>query len=132
VPNFNDRLTDEIDDWLYVMKHDNVPDTFHSPYMSQVAEKLSILKMSKDERADYTYYMKKLYSDRDELQAAESRGLEMGLEQGFEQGLAEGEAKERREVALKMLSKKFDDETIIECSGITLEELAALKKSLKK
>jgi predicted transposase/invertase (TIGR01784 family) len=84
--------------------------------------------MSKDERADYTYYMKKLYSDRDELQAAESRGLEKGLEKG----LAEGKAEERREVALKMLSKKFDDETIIECSGITLEELAALKKSLKK
>ena len=130
IPGFNDRLINEIDDWLYVMKHDNVPDTFHSPYMSQVAEKLSILKMSKDERADYTYYMKKLYNDRDELQAAESRGLEKGLEQGIEQGLERGLEKGRREVALKMLSKKFDDETIMECSGLAAAELSELKQSL--
>ena len=123
VPNFNDRLINEIDDWLYVMKHDNVPDTFHSPYMSQVAEKLSILKMSKEERAHYTYYMKKLYNDRDELQAAESRGLEKGL--------AEGESKRSRDVALKMLAKKKDDDEIVEFSGLTAEELAALKKSLE-
>ena len=128
VPNFNDRLIDEIDDWLYVMKHDNVPDTFHSPYMSQVAEKLNILKMSKDERADYTYYMKKLYNDRDELEAAESRGLEKGKAEGK----SEGEAARSRQVALKMLTKKFDDETIIEVSGITSDELKQLKESLQK
>jgi predicted transposase/invertase (TIGR01784 family) len=130
VPNFNDRLIEEIDDWLYVMKHDNVPETFHSPYMSQVADKLSILKMSKDERADYTYYMKKLYNDRDELQAAESRGMEKGMEKGMAEGKSEGEAARSRQVALKMLTKKFDDETIIECSGLTHEELSELKKSL--
>jgi predicted transposase/invertase (TIGR01784 family) len=122
VPNFNDRLIDEIDDWLYVMKHDNVPKTFHSPYMSQVAEKLSILKMSKDERAEYTYYLKKVYNDRDELQAAESRGLEKGK--------AEGEAKERRKVALKMLAKNKPDDEILEFSGITPDELAELKQNI--
>jgi predicted transposase/invertase (TIGR01784 family) len=131
VPNFNDRLINEIDDWLYVMKHDNVPKTFHSPYMIQVSEKLSILKMSKDERADYTYYMKKLYNDRDELQAAESRGLAQGLAQGMEKGLAEGEAKRSRDVELKMLAKKKDDDEIVEFSGLTSEELAALKKSIE-
>ncbi len=40
---------------------------YHSPYMVQVAEKLSILKMTPEERANYSYYQKKLYSDRDEL-----------------------------------------------------------------
>lgn len=124
IPGFNDRLEEEIDDWLYVMKHDKVPATFHSPYMSQVAEKLSILKMSKEERADYTYYMKKLYNDRDELQAAEIRGLEKGK--------AEGELKAKREIALKMIIKKLDDETIIDFSGLTSDELAQLKKSLQK
>ena len=122
VPNFNDRLIEEIDDWLYVMKYDNVPETFHSPYMSQVAEKLSILKMSTDERAEYTYYLKKVYNDRDELQAAESRGLEKGK--------AEGEAKERRKVALKMLAKNKPDDEILEFSGITPDELAELKQNI--
>jgi predicted transposase/invertase (TIGR01784 family) len=122
VPNFNDRLIDEIDDWLYVMKHDNVPKTFHSPYMSQVAEKLSILKMSTDERAEYTYYLKKVYNDRDELQAAESRGLEKGK--------AEGEANKARKVAVKMLAKNKLDDEILEFSGITPDELAELKQNI--
>ena len=115
IPGFNDRLEEEIDDWLYVMKHDKVPDTFHSPYMSQIAENLSILKMSKEERADYTYYMKKLYNDRDELQAAEIRGLEKGK--------AEGKA----EVALEMLKDNEPDEKIIKYAKISLEELVLLK-----
>jgi len=113
VPGFNDRLEKEIDDWLYVMKHDNVPDIFHSPYMTQVAEKLSILKMSEEERADYTYYMKKLYNDRDELQAAETRGLEKGKAEGRVEGRVEGLAEGKREVAIEMLNENFSDEMIV-------------------
>ncbi|KAG8275547.1 hypothetical protein J6590_083164 [Homalodisca vitripennis] len=56
------------------MKYDDVPPNCHSPYMRQIADKLSILKMTKEERANYSYYQKKLYNDRDELQAAEARG----------------------------------------------------------
>jgi len=49
------------------MKYDEVPKNYHSPYMIQVAEKLSILKMTPEERANYSYYQKKLYNDRDEF-----------------------------------------------------------------
>ncbi|MES2252842.1 MAG: Rpn family recombination-promoting nuclease/putative transposase [Pseudomonadota bacterium] len=43
---------------------------------------------------------------------------------------AEGRAEGKAEVALKMLTKKLDDETIMECSGLTADELAELKASL--
>ena len=74
IPLFNDHLEREIDDWLHVMKYDEVPTSYHSPYMMQVAEKLSILKMTAEERANYSYYRKKLHNDRDELLSAEARG----------------------------------------------------------
>lgn len=57
VPLFNDRFEKEIDDWLYIMKYDEVRPNYHSPYMRQVAE-LSILKMTKEEKANYSYYQK--------------------------------------------------------------------------
>jgi predicted transposase/invertase (TIGR01784 family) len=117
VPDFNDRLEVEMDDWLYVMKHEQVPKVFHSPYMAQVAEKLSILRMSEAERAAYTNYMKKIYNDRDELQAAESRGLEKGKIEG------------KLEVALEMLLENFPDEMILKLSKLTASELAELKAS---
>jgi len=31
IPLFNDRLEKEIDDWLHVMKYDEVPKNYHSP-----------------------------------------------------------------------------------------------------
>jgi len=40
----------------------------------------------------------------------------------------EGRVKERLEIARKMLANKLDDETIIKCSGLTIEELHKLKK----
>ena len=79
IPLFNDRSEKAIDDRLHVMKYDEVPPNYHSPYMAQVAEKLNILKMTYEERVNYSYYQKKLYNDRDELQAAEARGKEKSL-----------------------------------------------------
>ena len=124
VPLFNDRLEKEIDDWLYVMKHDEVPETFHSPYMQQVHEKLNILKMTPAERSNYSYYRKKIYNDRDELEAAESRGIEKGR--------AKGKAEGKAEVALEMLKDNQPDEKIIKYAKISLEELVQLKKSDQK
>ncbi|NBT86025.1 MAG: hypothetical protein EBT45_05965, partial [Alphaproteobacteria bacterium] len=50
VPLFNDRLEREIDDWLYVMKYDKVPETFHSPYMQQVSEKINSLNEQEEKK----------------------------------------------------------------------------------
>jgi len=125
IPLFNDRLEKEIDDWLYVMKHDEVPEGFHSPYMQQVAEKLSILKMTPEERASYSYYQKKIYNDRDEFEAALSKGIEEGMEKGKLEGLREG----KLEIARKMLSKGRDLETIADDTGLSLEEITSLNHS---
>jgi len=76
IPLFNDRLEKEIDDWLYVMKHNEIPRGFHSPDMQKIADKLSILKMTPEERNSYYNYMKQIYTDRDSLYAAIEKGKE--------------------------------------------------------
>jgi len=115
VPLFNDRLEKEIDDWLYIMKYDEVPNNYHSPYMAQVAEKLSILKMTPAERERYSYYQKKLYSDRDELQAAEARGE------------ARGKAEEKIEIAKAMLLDGDSAERVAKITGLPIVEIEQLK-----
>jgi len=115
VPLFNDRFEKEIDDWLHVMKYDEVPQNYHSPYMKQVAEKLSILKMTPEERSNYSYYQKKLYNDRDELQAAEARGE------------ARGEEKKAIAMAKKMLMKNKSIDEIVEFTDLTKEQIEKLK-----
>ena len=115
VPLFNDRLEKEIDDWLHVMKYDQVPKNYHSPYMKQVAEKLTILKMTPAERANYSYYQKKIYSDRDELQAAEARGKVKGK--------AEGKA----ELIKTMIDRGNSIDIIAQITGLSEQEINELK-----
>lgn len=104
------------------MKYDNVPKEFHSPYMKQVAEKLSILKMTDVEKDTWNYYKKKLYSDRDELAAAINRGLE----QGIEQGIPIGEMNKSRKVASSLLKAGVAISIISLSTGLSEEEILAL------
>ena len=131
IPSFNDIIKQEIDEWLYVMKHDDVPKNFHSPYMKIVADKLAILKMTKDERDHYFYDRKKLYSDRDELDYAIRQGIAQGIEQGIaegiERGIAEGEKKAKIQIALNMLQLNVDTTIICSVTGLTTSDIEALK-----
>jgi predicted transposase/invertase (TIGR01784 family) len=101
------------------MKYDEIPENYHSPYMVQVAEKLSILKMTPEERANYSYYQKKLYSDRDELAAAEARGIERGIEKG--------KTEEKMEIARAMLLDGDTIEKISKITGLTFKDIEKLK-----
>ena len=122
VPLFNDRLEKEIDDWLYVLKHDSVPSTFHSPYMKKIADKLNILKMTQAERDNYYYYMKKLYTDKDELQTAEAKGKEEGKREGKE----EGKQEEREKMARAMVQAGIAIDQISKITEMSIEKIKNL------
>jgi predicted transposase/invertase (TIGR01784 family) len=114
IPQFDDRLEHEIDDWLYVMKHDNVPTTFHSPYMQKVVEKLSVLKMTVEERNHYFNYKKKLCDEKEELKAAEARGE------------ARGEANTTKIIAKRMFEAGFSIEEISKATMLPTSEILQL------
>ncbi|MCC8406050.1 MAG: hypothetical protein LN560_00120 [Rickettsia endosymbiont of Sceptobius lativentris] len=86
VPLFNDVIRDELDEWLYVVKHSEVKKDFKSPYMKKVAKKLDILKMTTKERIIYRAHMSKGFKDRDYIVSAEEKGREEGMAKGIEEG----------------------------------------------
>ena len=67
--------------------------------------------MTPEERARYSYYQKKLYNDRDELQAAEARG----------------EEKKAIEIAKAMLLDGDAIEKITRITGLPMAEIETLK-----
>jgi len=75
--------------------------------------------MTPAERERYSYYQKKLYNDRDELQAAESRGREEGRE--------EGEKKKAIAIACNLLSAKVAMDIISSTTGLSESEIKSLK-----
>ncbi len=120
IPLFDDIIKQEMDEWLYLMKHSEVKTSFKSPYMHKVAERLSILKMTNKERETYDTYLMDSMKGRDYLVSAEERGEARGIEIGREEG--------KIEIAMRMLKKGLDIEDIIDMTGLTKVEIESLKK----
>jgi hypothetical protein len=118
VPMFDDVINTEIDEWLYVMKHSEIKQSFKSPYMAKVAERLAVIKMSAEERNEYIYYQKQSVHSQDILQAAETKGR------------AEGRFKEKVEIALNLLRQNLPLDVISSATGLSKDELNELKSKL--
>ena len=122
IPQFNDEIRREIDEWLYVMKHEDVKPEFKSPYMRELANRLDILKMTTDTRNEYYKYMKDITTYKDALDTAEERGIKKGIEKGREEGREEGIVA----VAKNLLNKKLDINLISESTGLSVEDIKKL------
>ena len=142
IPRFNDKVKQDIDEWLYVMKHQEVKPEFRSPCMEKLAQRLSVLNMSESERNDYVKYMKQIVSLQDVMDTAQEqswvagmekglekgreegleeglqKGIEKGLQQGIEKGLQQGIEEGKRAVARQLLSKGLDIKLISESTGL--------------
>ncbi|CAN0587439.1 unnamed protein product [Ectocarpus sp. 12 AP-2014] len=118
VPLFNDVINQEIDEWLYVMKHSDTRADFKSPYMSKVQEKLNVLKMSLEERNDYYSYLKEAVHSQDVLSSAEAKGEARGKAEGIEK------------TAINMLKENSAIKFISTVTGLSKDEILKLKNKL--
>ncbi|WP_341761262.1 Rpn family recombination-promoting nuclease/putative transposase [Candidatus Tisiphia endosymbiont of Thecophora atra] len=114
VPLFDGIIKDELDEWLYFAKHSEVKDDFKSPYMKKVAECLSVLKMTPEERQHYQNYVNESLKERDYIVAART----------------EGRAEEKIAMAKKMLKENFSIETISRIIELSIEEIEVLRENL--
>ena len=114
VPMFDDIINSEIDEWLYVMKHSDIKQSFKSPYMAKVAERLAVIKMSAAERNEYIYYQKQSVHSQDILQAAETKGKAEGIQ----------------EIAQNLLRQNLPLDVISSATGLSHDELNELKSKL--
>ena len=64
---------------------------------------------------------------RNQIAFARDKGLEEGLEKGLAEGEARGKAEGKAEIARAMLAEGFDAATILKLTGLTAEQLSALK-----
>lgn len=71
-----------------------------------------------------------IYQDwvREEREKAMQEGMKEGMKEGLKEGLKEGVKEGVKRTARNMLEKGFDEETIMEVTGLTKEEILLLKK----
>jgi predicted transposase/invertase (TIGR01784 family) len=130
IPLFDEVIHQEIDEWLYMMKHSEVREDFKSPTMKKVKERLAVLKMSEADRIAYYSYLKEAVHSQDVLLAAEqkgeARGIERGKAEGLQEGMEKGKSEEKMEIAQAMFSKNIDIQTITEVTRLSAAEIERL------
>ena len=80
---------------------------------------------------DLEHYEQEIINVNAILEQREQKARMEGKAEGLVEGEAKGKAEERRNIAVKMLSKKKEDNEILELSGLTSEELEELKGEWK-
>ena len=107
-----------IESWFYILrncgKFANVPEEMNARY-GHIIEAAKTNLVPDKER---TQYLRAMLSDYDKKDIAEAY---------FEEGMEKGEIKRSREIALAMLADSMDIALVAKYSGLSVEEVEALK-----
>lgn len=88
------------------------------------------LSQSPEEYYAYESRLKYILDEEAKLEDAKYFAEKEGVAKGIEQGIEQGEKKKQQEIALKMLQKNMDLESIAEFTELTLDEINKLKEQL--
>ncbi len=113
VNQFNERIKDKFDEWVYFLKTETIQPTFSAQGLKSAAKKLDVLSLTEEDRRAYERY-------------EENTHYEASMhESHYGRGKLEGKA----EVARRMLKRGVPLELIIEDTGLTYQELDSIKKN---
>ena len=115
IPNFQDKIHSELDEWLYVMKYEKIKQSFKSPLMSRVMDRLNVLKMDEDARMSYYKYKQEVITRQENLTTKFLQGKKKGKEEGLKQA------------AKNMLNLGLSKSQISQATGLSLAEIEAIE-----
>ncbi|MFI4919001.1 MAG: Rpn family recombination-promoting nuclease/putative transposase [Legionellales bacterium] len=137
---FNDDVNPiktTLDRWVKFLKKahhydkTSFPDELKAePAIEKAFYSLNTLSMDKDEREIYEARLKWLRDEAATLQKAHEKGQIEGIEQGIEQGIELGIQKNRHATAIKQLKRGVAIDLVAEDTGLTCEEVAAIKMTM--
>ena len=116
VDQFNQKITENLDEWIYLLKNAATKPEFKAKGIKAAEEKLLYIKLDDQERARYDAYVKDLHQEASMVDSHYGRGKRDGLE--------EGELKAKWETARNMHTEGMDYDLITRLTGLPLEDLA--------
>ncbi|MCP5501416.1 MAG: Rpn family recombination-promoting nuclease/putative transposase [Leptospiraceae bacterium] len=135
VEKFEDVIMSPIDEWIYMLKHSEVKEEFHSKNIDKAREKLNVMKMDTESRRKYEKYLESIAYEKDVVETAKEDGRneerkntereKQRAEQ--EKKRAEQEKKKLDSAILKILNKNlFSIEEVASDFNVTVEYIKNL------
>lgn len=138
LPKFNKHKPEEchsvFDQWIYVLKNmeimERMPFVSTKEMFKRLDSVVSYAALDDNERSRYDAELKAYRDITNQISFAEKKGMEKGMEKGLEKGMEKGREETQRRIALNMLGMNLDAGLIAQASGLTPEQVAALKESM--
>jgi len=111
---FDEKIRSKFDEWVYVLKKSSVKSDFTAAGIQAAGEKLDVLKMTPEERAEYERVQQELINQKTQMLTAEIKGVE------------KGKIEEKNEVTKKMLDDGMPIEIISKYTGLSPEQITEI------
>lgn len=130
IDQFNDVAKNRLDEWIYFLKNAEIKREFTAKGLRDAADKLSIMKLSREEQQAFEQYFEDLMYQASMVESSYGRGKiegrKEGREEGREEGKREGRKEERLEMARKMKQQGIATQIIAKVTELSAEEIEAL------
>lgn len=133
MPKFNkteDELTNMFEKWLFVLRNLSRlmerPKALQERIFTKLFEAAEIAKFTKLEYDNYEESLKAYRDWKNTIDTEKKISWEEGHEKGREEGFEEGQEKKTIEMARNLKVKGIPINIIVECSGLTEEQINAL------
>jgi len=97
INDFNDLARDGLDQWIYFLKNEALPEQVTARGLAEAKDKLDYLKLSREERAEYEAYEKRLRIEASEIAFSIKRAEKAEEELKEERRQREEERRQREE-----------------------------------
>ncbi|MEM7495283.1 MAG: Rpn family recombination-promoting nuclease/putative transposase [Myxococcota bacterium] len=128
VNSFDQETRDNLDEWVYFLKNEKLPENYKAKGLKEAAEKLDVLKLSAQERRDYERYLESLRDRASYYESTFLQGDRKGYKRGHKEGEKKGREEERALMAVRMLKRGLEPATVAEITGLSLERIESLPR----
>jgi predicted transposase/invertase (TIGR01784 family) len=134
IKNFDDVVTDTLDEWIYFLKNEEIKDDFQAKGLLEAQEALDVLKLNEAEKVAYDEHQKQIRHDASNYKSTyilgRVEGKEKGIEEGIEIGTEKGIEIGKEEVAVNLIKTDLmTDKQIAQATGLRVEQIAQLRIS---
>ncbi len=82
IGQFADEIYEAIDEWIYMLKHDEIKPEFKAKNIQQASEKLRVMGLDTKQRKAYDRFMDNMSYHASMLWSSQQEGLRKGMEKG--------------------------------------------------
>lgn len=114
----------------FINQHKDLPDSLSYGIFEKLFKAAEVAAMTPEEKINY---LKEMNTERDrrnqleyKLQQGIQQGIQQGLEDGLKKGLEQGRFEQKIITAKKLKDNGITPDIIADCTGLSLEEIAAL------